>query len=382
MDPKSFLQFNLNNIDSRVLLSPENFEAIKFQAYRFIDNRDLDGALKYASLLETKLSEYEIKGSKDGQNTINILNYWVCRLKLFGFSSLSSKEIAELIKSKTIFMLNSGLDLRETFYNFLIYFKSDDIIKDFSQSYLKALIVNKELLGDENSAFRKQNFIPTTENWIKEFQSSLHSSANKSNIEPGTFDILKFLDSNQFAKQLDAEHKEVLKSLLALYDWLLLPIAYTQPQEETQSPTYMQSQKFQIPEGVAKRGSPPVTPQSPNAKIAQIMEEIRKPQGAKSAQPKEKAFGNEFDDQTLEKLKQVYAPSKKADMSNVRPVNIQDLLKSKDRETDGHAPGLRIGDMPFGAMGQAGVKNQIMEKKPSAPDIDKKLEELKKKIKP
>jgi hypothetical protein len=224
MTEQDLKQFVLTGSSADGLLTGDNFEAVKYQAYSLIDNLDFDGALKYANLLEKKITGYEPQNA----NHYNILWFWVNRLKLFAFSSLSINEQGDLLKNNVLKILQGDLDIKLVLYNFLIHFQSDDIILEYAKSFLSNMIKGQELLGADSDRFVRLNFNPTVENWCKEYISALNTEFRGAKIDPGAFNIVKFLDSNKYVKCLSKEEVKVLKDLLDLCNWLLSPLAGVQ----------------------------------------------------------------------------------------------------------------------------------------------------------
>ncbi len=239
---------DLKNLNASSILDEENFEAIKYRACDYIDSLDWDGAVSFARTLEEKLERLQLDNSEE-QIGLNVLRFWVLKLRLFSFSNLSVLEQKDLLKDHAAFIIQSGLDLNRVITRYFSFFASEKIIKEESKSLIFALNNNKENLGTQIDEFQKFNFRPTVGNWIREYQTVFKSSADM-NMEPGAFHIVKFLDTNSYVKYLTSEEKDVLKELLELYNWLSSPIAYVEERQAAKKETtpYITQERFVIPE--------------------------------------------------------------------------------------------------------------------------------------
>lgn len=331
-------------------LEPENFENIKFLAYNFIDNKDYDGALNFGKWLDGELKIYKIENNNQ-LYYFRILEYWVLRLKLFGFSSLGTNETTDLLKKSAVKILINQLDLKRAIYSFLNYYGSDDLILDYSKDFSSALSVNQEILGISQEFITKLNFKPTVENWLKEYSTVLTNQLNGLKVSPGAFNILKFIDNSSYTKYLRDDEVEVLKDLLDLYNWLQNPIASTQEVRASQTFEYTNTQRLELPKEISEpvKNPPVVPPVVPAPKIALNFKD------------------------TEENAK----------------VNVQDIVKKRvNTEVKNEGPGLYFGSNPaVSGQGTAGSGSKLtspslslerrgMDAKVQGPDIDKKLQEL------
>lgn len=256
IDPETFL----DNFRPEDVYYADNFHAIKYAAYYFIDNFDEDGAAVFAEKLAKIVSS--LSPTDASQRAVaEILTYWFLRLKVFSFRILPSGEQNELLKTYIVSILENHLNLRQTLFKMIDIFSSGAIIQDLTKNFVSVLTGSVAILGSNSQAFDKNNFKPSVTNWLKEYQSVLRSLGGNVKLQPGAFHNVKFLDTNQYVKLLTAEEKEILKSLLDLYNWLLDPIVYDdRPPDRDLNRSYISQEKYQLPSSLAS--SEPVTQES------------------------------------------------------------------------------------------------------------------------
>ena len=374
----------LQNLETPKILAQENFEAIKFRACDYIDVLDWDNAVVFSDILEEKLKQVQVENKQD-QLYRTILWFWVFKLKMFAFNNLSSSERINLLKEYLATMFSLGLDVKGYIQDALGVYGSLKPIQDDAQNLIIALTKSNERLGSNVEAFKNKNFLPTVANWLKEYQGVLGSEKVGSNNEAGAFHILKFLDNSPFVKFLSIPEKEVLRSILDLYNWLLSPVSYNHEKEKKSATPYMQSQQFELPKQVAEESQnqsltkkPPLVPLPKNAPVINSMEDISS---------KTEIINTSQAEALLKKTHTVMPPSQAQSR-----MNIQDILKSRYEQEEGlHSAGLSIG-------GGAPQQPKAVQPQPPAPaskteftpgrqerqeaqaDIDKKLEDLEKRM--
>lgn len=341
-------ELKLEQISPADLFLPENFESVKYQAYNLIDYLDWDGALIFTNVLGKKLSQIAPE-NKQQARIHTVLSYWAMRLLLFVYSNLKMAEKKDLIRNHIVYILDLGLDIKRALINFLDIFDSVDIIKDETNQILFDLNNNQENLGDPEK-FSQLNFKPTVANWLIEYQIVVNSFGMK--LEPGAFHIVKFIDSNQHVKYLTPKEKDALRDLLDFYNWLLSPLVFVDSKKASNNILYSNSQQFELPKELRQEDkvvNPPIIPAPKNQPTQRPMEEIAKISNSKL----------QISDQDARGLAKPL----------VKPVNIEEILKKKQAEENSTSSGLRMWNS----------NPPEMPKKPTV-DIDKKLEDLKKKV--
>jgi hypothetical protein len=278
------IYLKIEQVDPADLLLPENLQSLKYTAYNLIEYLDWDGASVFATELKRKLSQISPKDLNE-KNGLRVLSFWLLRLKLFSYGNLKSNEKSELFKENFVEALQEGLDIKKSVIRYLDIYDSPKIIFE-ETSYLASLLNSSpELLGD-TYAFSAGEFKQTVANWIKEYQPMV-KVASEMQQSPGTFHIIKFMDSNKYVKLLSAEERDVLKELLDFYNFLLSPITYidVKSAEADSAPSipYMSSQRMTMPSVVQggskisanqlqpKTGAPSISPPAKHLNIQEIM---------------------------------------------------------------------------------------------------------------
>jgi hypothetical protein len=279
-DLKKRMNINTGDLESTDILSGDCFECVKYKAYNLIDIQNYSNVLKYASSLESKLQELEPENAEERER-YKILQYWVLRLKLFAFSSLSEGEKLAILKEFTKEILSIGLDIRRILYNFLNFFETDTIILGYSRVFLTALIANQELLGSDEQHFMQSNFKPFVSNWLLEYQGVVRLSG-KMGLDPGAFHLVKFMDSNKHVKYLKPLEKETLRELLDLYNWLLNPFSSSGSHNFIKPSSFVQLDSVSLQKAASKFTDEPVI--APNVLIPKAVGQI-KADGVKNGLP-------------------------------------------------------------------------------------------------
>jgi|GEM_PF-3819123 len=344
---------DINQLDPRSIFDEEVFEGIKYHAYIFIDNKDYDGAVAFANQLQKLLFGIRPSDSKE-KSLYNILEYWVLRLKLFGFDNLDVKTQTDLLKNNIVKMLKNGLDVRSVLFDSIDRYQSSGIITDITKGYLNTLLNSSQGLG-ESEEFKKKGFSATVSNWLRQYQESINKRGGET--QPGRFDIINFMNISKLTQAINIEDKEVLKNLLDLYNWLLSPIVYVEDQKMAQGLSAVTKRKYQLPEslqpGAVTKPAPPLRqPPRPPVEVPPLPN----------------------DQSTQRSFSQNIEPAKSPVVFPTRPVNIQDILNKRGGD---NSPGLNMSSGIRPSSIEAQVEKQRNAK--AVVNIDVKLEELKKK---
>jgi len=360
-----------------------------------IDNNDARLALVARYVLEDVLLEQSQKTIRQSPEIYGKYLDLIALLKFMNLSIRGMGEITQLVQDHLVAAFGAGIPIKEKFQEVLDAF--DDFLMEgqIAESLAKAMGACEEIIG--GSALLKDANKKTPQtlgNWLTDYiQFSLSGAEHVT----GSLERIQYFKSNPNAKVLSEEDKKLLLEIFRIYDWLRY--GSKEDKEPSGIDDYVNAQQFKLPEDVLQNPQlkqPPATPQPPHTKIAQIMEEIKRPQASAPPQQKEKAFGNENNDEILQKIRQVQDPVRQAGLPQVRPVNIQDILNSKDssfakatadgKQDNSHRPGLNIGDMQFGGSNSMpAVRPPVSAPQPvnqKEDEINKKLEDLKKKIQP
>ena len=261
---------NFPSFDLREIFNPGVFDDIKYQSFYFIECIDRDGAARYAGMLEKALQEVSVQTEEQGLMN-EILIFWMLRLKLFGFESLSDQEKTDLFKKYIIDILKNELDLKGAIFRYIDIFESGSVVTQQTKDFITSLSGCQVALGSNEDTFKKVNFVPTISRWLKQYQQSINKRGM--NLKPAAFDLVNFVDNDPYVKYLNPDELEILKRLLELYNWLLNPIIYVDKKSpEEPRGSYINSQKFELPEDVFQepQSQPkPVPPVAPRPAVVQ-----------------------------------------------------------------------------------------------------------------
>ncbi len=339
------MRYKINNIlkdiEPSKVFELEIFTKIKYEAAALIDNQEKDGAAEYARYLVNVLENVEPRNNKQFE-IYNVLFFWLYRLKIFAFSSLSLQEQLDIFKHEIVQIFLLKLDLVETVSESLKILSGSDFLEKRTKDYMLALIDSDATLGN----FKEGNFNGQVKSWLAEYRQSMAKKGSGMS-DFGAFHILNFFNSSKYTKGLKEGEKEVLKSVFELFNWLNEPIIYAQQRSVSSAKSsYVTAERFVIPEENEPKENIEVTETilEPPVKKLDIQEVLNRGSGIKMSNPNAET--------TNESLKSSPAPSAQAKVEAKQEVENLDSLSA--------------------------ITKQIEEKKRIAQEeINKKLEELK-----
>jgi len=274
-----------------------------------------------------------------------------------------------LPKEEVMFFLQNQLLLLESRVNLLehikvIIWQNDwDYSRDFSRTFSDLLFKNNEKLGAAGPK--------SVGTWVKEYFDFSSTAAFRTDV----MEVAEFLVKDPSVQKLADPEKRTLSEILKLYVWLLEPnmnedevLSYKEELKEKQAAKAEQEFLSMLSDNRGPQtpaaGSPPAIPVPRNAPALRPIREIIASSTSAAFMPPKPG---------------PQSPNAPAVMPPLRAVNVQALLKK--REEDSLQAGLSFGSgrMPP-APGQGGTAPQPSTAQKSA-DIDKKLEDLKKKLK-
>ncbi|MBL8030488.1 MAG: hypothetical protein JNN11_04540 [Candidatus Doudnabacteria bacterium] len=210
----------IDQIEPEKIFDSEIFTQIKYQAGALIENQEKDGAAEFARGLQGLLGNVEPRSSRQTE-LFNVLFFWLYRLKIFAFSSLTFQEQLDIFKHEVTQFLVLKFDLIETVGDSLKILSGSDYFEKRIKDYLLALIDSDSVLGK----FRDPKFNGSVKLWLQEYRENRAGKGSEMS-DFGAFHILNFFNTNTHVKSLNAEEKEVLKSLFELFNWLNEPDLY------------------------------------------------------------------------------------------------------------------------------------------------------------
>lgn len=369
-------QIDLEAISAGELFDRQNFEAIKFQAYNYIDSLDWDNALKFANQIERKISNITPNKNQD-INFYNILVFWILRLRIFAFNSLSLQDRLELLHKNCVKIVLSGLDIKTHLSKALDFYGSIHPLQKEVESIVNALSTSTEVLGNDTTAFQMLNFKQTLANWIKEYLSTLSVGGTAVRAVPSSFHIVKFMDSNVYVKALSNKEKDALREILDLLNLLLDPIANVRL-DEARKPQVVRTQQ-DVAYMASQRGDLNSLPKVESVKPAPVV--LPKIEPAKPVMPKVEpkpvppVIPKPMPKPVMPEPVKPVAPQVTKPVPPIQPIEIEIEVP----------PGISFGPMPVAEAKKPAdllnVKSQIADKKKEVEiEIDRKIEELRKKV--
>ncbi|MCW1948881.1 MAG: hypothetical protein KIH89_000310 [Candidatus Shapirobacteria bacterium] len=270
------------------------------------------------------------------------------------FEELNPDSFISLLKVDIIF-LQQKINFLEKIKE--LYFRRNGFrFKKWEERALSSVEANNELIGDSDllvGGGDSKNLSPTIHNWLADYSSSVHTALGLK--KRGGYDQINYITNSSNTRKLSKENKEILLKIIQFYDWLK---SVESESQLNASFDYISQAQDSVENSEINNKSVPVTPVSPNFKPRAPIQEIVK----------------------------VAAQPAKIDKPAVKPVNIDEVLKNKPVEAELVSPGLKMWDSSAPEMAQGIKKQESIIKaentnKDKAADIDKKLEDLEKRVK-
>ena len=345
---------NFKNLDPAKLLEAKRYPEVEDMVVSVMAGQDPDYARDFALLLNSKLAKISAQLSQE------LLNKYLALLKALQLSGLRAMEDGDkevFFKEKILDVFQLGfVDVRaELETDFKAYFESPMIIEDWRKLFLSALEKNSQKLGAKPIQVLvagADKMVPQTlQNWLSDYNSNQHVDPKLQ--KRSGFDQVNYIDHSKNAAGLTKEERLVLQKVLQFYDWLRFdPLRYDfslpgQPKEEDEMVDVEKSEDIFSPELVA------------------ALEKMRQQGG--QAQPVPYMNRQNFQLPQAAVRSQVSSPAVQRPAEKIQPV----LPKTPPT----------IPQKPAAAPTLMDIKTDIENKRRKAQEeIDRKLEELKRKV--
>ena len=326
---------NLFLLDAESLAMPEVIDKLNRMA---VDPQlDLEPAQAWA--LYDGL-ESLVKDRNDlNEGVVNSLSPIFLRLFWKSLPAMPVERRNEALSKNLIDSLISGAQIKDCLQKILdVYEFGVGPDKETRRGWIYSLEHNQEKLGAKAITLDTGTAQPTIENWLKAY-NLLQPLGKKREA----FNEITYLNRSKDVSQLSAQDREALKKILEIYDWLLFPppgpevIPDEHAPKTDQATPYIQAKKFELPKNLLQNQAPKdqglVPPQRPPANLSKPVEQSKPVANSPIRTPQ------------------------------ARPVNIQEILKRREQQLASE------NSLPPTAK---------LSPKPGQSEIDKKLEDLKK----
>jgi hypothetical protein len=311
-------------------------------------------------------------------------------LKLLSLRTLDEKQQEVFFKEQILDTFKTDIiDAKEWVEKiFISYFDGGDQNENLRALYLKSIEKNQEILGSDNRQLiingEEKLVNPTIQNWLFDYNSSSHVSKDLN--RRGGYEQVNFVTGSLNARKLDKENRDLLLKIVQFYDWLKFdPLQYDfrLPGQTVSNEEYIniESPQSLIPDDLIVSVEKLRDNRKGNGNIERVKRSFEKEKFVsselnqesyteiKASPPIIPAPKNQPIQKPIQEIVKIVPPPEILANPVVRPVNIEEMLKKKPVEVELASPGLKMwsGQPPE------------MPKKPTV-DIDKKLEDLKKKV--
>jgi hypothetical protein len=131
---------------------------------------------------------------------------------------LSADELHDIVKNNLLYFIKNSplvMEIKRRFY--YDNFAYPD--REWSSSFLKAMEANQEIIGSSELIVDGKKQSGTVTAWIKDFIASSSQQLN----QRSTFDVVQYFNKSQNAKKVDVNDRKLLAEVFKLYSWLNNP---------------------------------------------------------------------------------------------------------------------------------------------------------------
>ncbi len=378
---------NLKTIDPLLLLDLKAYQNVEDVVLSIVAGGSSDEAVNFAMILADKL--LAIEGNLPKELSTKYLRLLKI-LKLLSLRTLDEKQQEVFFKEQILDTFKTDIiDAKEWVEKiFISYFDGGDQNENLRALYLKSIEKNQEILGSDNIKLiingEEKLVNPTIQNWLFDYNSSSHVSKDLN--RRGGYEQVNFVTGSLNARKLDKENRDLLLKIVQFYDWLKFdPLQYDfrLPGQTVSNEEYIniESPQSLIPDDLIVSVEKLRDNRKGNGNIERVKRSFEKEKFVsselnqesyteiKASPPIIPAPKNQPIQKPIQEIVKIVPPPEILANPVVRPVNIEEMLKKKPVEVELASPGLKMwsGQPPE------------MPKKPTV-DIDKKLEDLKKKV--
>ena len=223
---------------------------------------------------------------ENGSGLYNFYQGLVILLKFVSLAIHKEKEVKILLSESLLYALRNNIDVGEKLQEYL---KIDEggvgVDKELRRGLIYSLEHNQEKLGGSSLVLNDGNKVsPVVSNWLASYNDQQHLSQARSK-----FNQINYLNTNADARGLNNFDKTTLKQVLEIYDRLLFPppgpeIVSDGSSDEQEIVKQLSSispeklaQLLGLPgESESSEKLPPVIPAPKNQPVQRPMEEVRK----------------------------------------------------------------------------------------------------------
>ncbi len=213
----------------------------------------------------------------------------------------------------------------------------------WSKPYIEALLNNQETLGKESLVLNNASVPPTVGNWLRDFVTTLPQQFETA---VGVYDQVHYLNASPLVTKLTDNDKSLLSNILRLYSWLTDPVV-----NEAELQAYEAAKAAALDQSL---GISSTLPQGPlNIPVAVLGKSTEVPLEPQWSEPSQ------------------FAPSQ-TNGKSAPTINMQDILNRR-----GQGGGIVYDNGTNVKVEEIGQRLEA-ERQQKQSDIDKKLEDLKK----
>lgn len=378
---------NLKTIDPLLLLDLKAYQNVEDVVLSIVAGGSSDEAVNFAMILADKL--LAIEGNLPKELSTKYLRLLKI-LKLLSLRTLDEKQQEVFFKEQILDTFKTDIiDAKEWVEKiFISYFDGGDQNENLRALYLKAIEKNQEILGLDNIKViingEEKLVNPTIQNWLFDYNSSSHVSKDLN--RRGGYEQVNFVTGSLNARKLDKENRDLLLKIVQFYDWLRFdPLQYDfrLPGQTVSNEEYIniESPQSLIPDDLIVSVEKLRDNRKGNGNIERVKRSFEKEKFVsselnqesyveiKASPPIIPAPKNQPIQKPIQEIVKIVPSPEILAKPVVKPVNIEEILKKKQAEENPTSSGLRMWNS----------NPPEMPKKPTV-DIDKKLEDLKKKV--
>ncbi len=212
---------NLKLIDSAMLLDPNRYQEVEDAVLRVGGSRSPTFALETASFLSEKIDSVLSQMDKGLSEKYFLL---LKLLRLYGIRAFNDAEKEQVFREFILELFRSGLVevLDEVELVFKAYFDAKDIREHYRTMFASGIEKNTEILGQQNIKVfisgEEKLVRPTLQNWLLDYNGNSHVDAETK--RRSAFEQTNYMLHSENVKNLSKADRELLLRVIQFYDWL------------------------------------------------------------------------------------------------------------------------------------------------------------------
>lgn len=227
-------------------LSDDGFQRLAEEAESQIDNGYIADQMDLVNYLSQLLSEKGPELAKTNPKRYDELQRYWAFTAFAAFIGYAPGDKDSLLQRRILFAIQRGLDPQSILNQFYSLFQSEEFIKEGFKVFAHDLEENTESFGSVPITVEGRRMLPQLKYWVLDYSKYPTKVAKR-----GAVERLNYIDHSPNAKGLTQGQREILLSVLKLYDEFLNPVIPRRDGRETYeneiSDSYQEAPRSAVP---------------------------------------------------------------------------------------------------------------------------------------